>query len=358
MQHPIRLSLAIALLAASHAQADNRFETRSSLHSISYSDIAPIKQVIDGLKGKPINAGDFAFTHNQFEISQHWNNWEFAAFWRYDYYLEFDKDTAQLIYLDKNRQPYQEGKVYKVELDANHLRSQGLGIGYVFNIRPGLDLRTRANYLSATEMQDGSLRGAVATEAGNYSGQLDLDYNYSEDKLLKRAKQSVKGRGWSLDLDLDWQINSQLNAWLHGRDLYSAIRWNNLTYTVADATTDRASYNPDGTISFRPAVSGFEGYRDHTQRLPARYTLGSSYRMAPEWSLTGEIFSYDEHLFPRAALNWHLKHATLQASYDFGADAFGLGVNSKYLQVLLRADDTDYQKAKALQLHIAGQIRY
>ncbi|QJD59098.1 hypothetical protein HG264_09330 [Pseudomonas sp. gcc21] len=361
MQH---LSRIICLAAASTCiqfapvYADSRFQTYASIDSKTYSEIAPIKQMVDGLEGKPIDSGDFAFTHNQLEVGQIWNGFELAFFWRYDYYLQFDENTADILYQDANDLPVKKGRRYDVHLRANHLRSSGVGIGYRYEFSPSLSARVRLNYLTASEMQDGVLSGYVDTQAGGYSGKLDLDYGYSEDLLLDRPTESVKGRGFAADFDIDWHITEHLSTYIRGRDVYSRIRWKNLTYTEASAATDRASYRPDGSLTFRPAVKGINGYRNHTQELPSRYTLGALYRLNPNWSLESAVFAYDDHLFPSVAVNWHLRHATVQYSYDFQSESAGVGLKSRYFEFMLASDDTDWEKAKALVLQLTARLEY
>lgn len=348
----------VGLLFSGYAFSEPAFETYSFIESQSYSEIAPIKQVVDGLEGSPIDSGTFAFTHNQFEVGQRWKGFELAAFWRYDYYLEFDKDTAQLVYLDKNGIAPEKGRKYDVYLKANHLVSRGIGLGYSYDFTPDLAGRVRLNYLTASEMVDGDLQGHISTDANTYDGDLKLDYGYSEDILLDRREESVRGKGYSLDVDLFWQLTERLDMAFSGRDVYSRIRWKDLTYTRATATTDRISYDQDGNLQSIPGIQGVETYRNHTQRLPERYRLTGRYVLNDRWSTSAEVFSYDEHYFPRVTLSRHWNAFTLDASYDFEAEAFGVGLSSRYAQFLLRTDDTDWEKAKALELLLSVGVRY
>lgn len=348
----------VGLLHISYSFAEHNFETYSFIDSHSYSEIAPIKQVIDGLEGDPIDSGSFAFTHNQFEVGQRWNGFELAAFWRYDYYLEFDKDTAQLVYLDKNDVAPEPGREYDVFLKANHLVSRGVGLGYSYDFNPGLTGRVRLNYLTASEMLDGDLKGRVSTDTSTYAGDLQLDYGYSEDILLDREKESVRGKGYSVDVDLFWQVTDRLDVVLRGRDVYSRIRWKDLTYTRATATTDRISYDEDGNLQSIPGIQGVEGYRNHTQQLPERYWLAGHYALNDNWTASAEVFSYDAHLFPRVMLGRQWGALSVQASYDLEAQALGVGLTNRYVQFLLRADDADWEKAKALELLLNVSVHY
>jgi len=60
---------------------DGQQQTYSEIESISYSEAMPIKQLVNDLKGPKIKDGDFAFTHNQFEIGHRWGAFELAVFW-------------------------------------------------------------------------------------------------------------------------------------------------------------------------------------------------------------------------------------------------------------------------------------
>lgn len=349
---------AIGLLFSTYTFAELEFETYSFIDSHSYSEIAPIKQVIDGLEGDPIDSGDFAFTHNQFEVGQRWKGFELAVFWRYDYYLEFDRDTAELVYLDKNDVAPDTGRKYDVYLKANHLKSRGIGLGYSYDFTPDLTGRLRLNYLTASEMLDGELNGHVSTDTNTYAGNLQLDYGYSEDILLDRPKESVRGKGYSVDVDLFWQLTDQLEVAFRGRDVHSRIRWKDLTYTQATATTDRISYDQNGNLQSIPGIRGQEGYRNHTQQLPERYWLTASHALSDRWSAGAEAFFYDEHLFPRVILSHQRGAFSLQASYDFESEALGIGLTHRYIQFLLRADDTDWEQARALELLLNVSVSY
>jgi len=82
--------------------SDGQHQSYTEIESSSYSEAMPIKQLLNNLKGSTIKDGNFAYTHNQFEIGHRWEGFELALFWRYDYFLTFSPDTAWLFYLDKN----------------------------------------------------------------------------------------------------------------------------------------------------------------------------------------------------------------------------------------------------------------
>ena len=165
-----------------------------TLSSISYSEPAPIDQMINNLEGAPVDNGDFAFTHNQIEVGFKKGNWLLAYFHRYDYFLEFNSDTAELAYLDRNDLSIPTSRNFDVYLRANHIRSKGFAVGYEDDFfSDSLNASIRLNYLTSDEFTDGYLAGTVTTLSDGYQGDLILDYQYSEDTLLERPEEDVEG---------------------------------------------------------------------------------------------------------------------------------------------------------------------
>ena len=192
---------------------DEQHQTYSELDSNSYSEAMPIKQLVNDLKGPKITDGDFAYTHNQFEIGHRWGAFELALFWRYDYFMTFSPDTAWLFYLDNNpdsnnkvtdNQANLELKDYNVRLNANHIESKGAAIGYSFYLLPELAVKARLNYFNSGSMTNGSLTGNITTSSDDYTGTLYLDYAYKRDSLLNRKEESILGQGLGVDIDVFW----------------------------------------------------------------------------------------------------------------------------------------------------------
>ena len=332
-------------------------EYYSYIDSLSYSQAAPIEQMIHDLDGAPLKSGKFAFTHNQLEIGVRKNDFEFSYFYRYDYYLKFNKDTGQLAYLQRNDLPLPQNTHYNVYLRPNHLRAWGLSAAHFYNISPQLSLKTRLNYLRATHTTDGYLKGQLNTLNDGYQAQLYLNYGYSRDTLLDRPEEDSDGHGTSLDVDLHWQVNKQLNIDFSGRDILSFIQYRDLTYTTAIANTDNISFDQNGTIDAKPTVSGVERYRDQTQRLASRYSVIGRYQFDSKHTLTSELFAYDRHVFPRLGYQRHWQNKQWQLNYDFRSEAWGLALTAKHFNVSLRTDALDWEEAKAIELKVGMQLR-
>ena len=345
--------LCISLLSAPGiAETHNLY---SFFESESYSEIAPIKQMLDDLKGSGFDRGDLIFTHNQFEVGERRGNWEVSAFLRYDYLLEFSNDAAELAYADKNDIELPKNRRFNVYIEPNHLRAKGLGVAYYFAVAEALKIKVRANYLRAEALTDGTMKGSLETLDDSVQADLQLDYSYSRDALLKREEERVRGNGLSLDVDLNWQFapNWQLN--LTARDLASAVWWRDVTYTSATAISDTINYDNDGLIDVKPAVSGIESYRDHRQTLPRRLAVTLAHQWRSDLSLSASLRSYDNYLFPRFQASW-VRHGTeWRAGVDIEQQALLLGVNYQGLRVDLTTDAVKPEDAKAFGLSLSYQ---
>jgi len=327
------------------------------LDSLSYSQAAPIEQMIHDLDGAPLKSGKYAFTHNQAEVGVRKNDFEFSYFYRYDYYLKFNKDTGQLAYLQRNDLPLPQNTHYDVYLRPNHLRAWGLSAAYFYEFNEQLSLKTRLNYLRATHTTDGYLKGQLNTLEDGYQAQLYLNYGYSRDTLLDRPEEDSDGHGASLDIDLHWQLNQKLNVDFSGRDVLSFIQYRDLTYTTATANTDNISFDPNGTIDAKPTVSGVERYRDQTQRLAGRYSLRGNYRIDTTHNINAELFAYDRRVFPRLGYQRMWQSKQWQLSYDLRSSAWGLNLKGQYFNIGLRTDALDWEDAQALELQLGVNLQ-
>ncbi len=325
-------------------------EVYSRLESLSFSEIAPIKQLLDDLKGAPVSDGDVAFTHNQFELGYRRGGWELGYFHRYDYVLNFNSDTARLVYLDKNDIPIEKREHFVVDLQPNHVRSKGLGLGYRFAPRPQVQAAIRLNYLQALEMTEGELSGEVEILDDGYRADLQLNYAYSRDALLGREEERVKGHGVSLDFDLRWPYGESATLQFSGRDAFSWIRYRQLTYTRAVATTNTISFDDDGTLRSVPALSGFEGYRNQIQRLPARYALLVRDHCHAALSCRSELFVFGSEAFARFGIEGQVRRLQWLLDYDVRARAVGLGLKGSVAELKLRSDAVKWEDAKTLEL--------
>ncbi len=346
-----------ALLPFSASAEKNTNDIYVSVDSFSYSEPAPIDQLIDNFEGPEPDSGEVAFTFNQAEIGANFGKWQVGVFTRYDYLLEFNSDTVELFYRDSNDLPFPINRTYNVNIEPNHIEAEGIGVGYQFVVTPSLTITPRLNYLKADAATRGFLRGEIiANEDGDYEGELVLDYIYEEDILLDREQESISGEGFSLDVAAQWQIakNWTLNAYL--KDYYSEIYWDDVTFTQARANTNTVTFDDEGRLDSIPVLSGREGFRDFTQTLPQRGKLVVNHQMTSVMSVSAQIDHVEEYVYSRLAWQANWGGWGIASGYQFETEAFDLAFTSKYFSLKLIADSTDVEQAHTLGLSMNVSI--
>ena len=274
--------LFILVLGGHSVQAEGTF-TNADL--FWYSEPVSIDSMLNDWKG-PFHGGTSALTHNFAEFGFNAGAWQVSLLSRYDYEMEFSSDTAELYYRANNKLPLTVGRTYRIDLAARNTVSDGIKFSRPFYPFNNLQVNIGISYLKGRRLVDGALRGnAKAISANDYDFSFLVDYYYSQDKLFDRQVLSPDGDGYSVDLDLQWQVSEQLRTGLSFKDLLARIYWKDTPYTTATAVSDTKTYDTDGYVIYKPKISGIEGNRDFTQILPRRISAQLDYQYQHDVSL-------------------------------------------------------------------------
>ncbi len=201
-------------------------------------------------------------------------------------------------------------------------------------------------------MTYGSLAGNITTSADDYAGTLELDYSYKRDSIFKRPEESISGQGLGIDIDIFWQLTNKLSLYVQGRDVFSYIKWRDVTYTEATAITDRVSYDENGSIHVIPNISGFNGYREQIQRLPNRYLFDLNYHLE-NWQLALQWYRYDNFNFPRIKLGSREKVINWHVGYDLKTSAVEFGVEHSNISFKVKSDYLNLSEAHDFSLSLS-----
>ncbi|MDG9666684.1 hypothetical protein ONV78_02975 [Hahella sp. CR1] len=341
------------------AASDDDWRLYTEVESFSYSNAAPIYQIAHDLKGDPVARGDVAYTHDHIEIGAEYRNLSLSFVERYDYYLEFSPDAAELIYLYNNDLPHESDAHYDLYLAANQLRAKGVKLGYRFALTEAFNVKLALSYFRADELTEGYLRGYLDTPDASPTGELELDYAYTEDHLLDRPPENVSGDGFAVDLYLQWRPHPQWEARLALEDAFNRIYWDRATATVARATSDTIDYDEDGALDVSPALSGNEGYRDHVQELPLRGFLWSEYHLNDAVSLGVGWRRHDKSDLGLIGAAYRFNEGlTLGGRYYFNADALNLNLQVYDLYLGVTMDRLQWKQAKTLGLSLWWSYRF
>lgn len=361
MKTTLLLLLLSMNVLAMNALADQSPVLFSSLKSFTYSDNIPIEQMINSLEGSKVGNSEYAFTHNQLDIGVAYGAFEFSVFNRYDYYLKYSADTARLFYLENNDLPIERGRSYSIDLSANELLSKGFAVAYSFESGRGIKSKIKASYLRAQRTTNGRLWGDLAeSETGStpFSGNINLDYSYTEDKLLSRPQEDFVASGVTIDFAAEGQFSEGFYWQLSAKDLFSAIYWEDITYTKAKATSDIIRFDDDGRIDTIPTLSGIESYRNDVQRLPIQIDLSLAQTLTPLAAIEYGVFAYDDLYFPRVAMATKYRGLRYRAAYEFNSRAVQFDLESNHIVLQLKADSSNRSSLETFGLGLAYRMAF
>jgi len=274
------------------ATAEKGIGIYSEVKSVTYSEPMNIDGFIDHFSGT-LSKGNKALTHNSAEIGFVWNNWRVARITRYDYQLQFTPDTAYLNYQIENNLPIDESRSYNLYLNAEHLRSSGIKLGYMFSPRSDLQLNIAGSMLKSSQFYSGHIRANI--HQGSYSsdsldelnqlideinsledpdytdvepyanrlttasnnlrsvlngseGRLEADYHYYKPGLHEDEIEAFNnvdfsapsGSGVAFDVSARWQFNEKLAFTAEIQDVFSYIRWKKAPYSRGEINAKKA----------------------------------------------------------------------------------------------------------------------
>lgn len=255
----------------------NEFSSRS------YAEPLPIKQFAGDWQGQ-LKKGTQAFTRNRFSSSLQQGDFAIGYIQRYDWQLDFSRDTARLYYLHENDLPLPPGRLWQVDLRSHHLRADGVRFAWQTETDSGWSRAVRLSLLHGMALQDGRLNGQITEVAGDYQGVASIDYHYHKDMLLADPAAQPQGQGWALDLQLGW--HSEQRGWqLQAEDVLAALYWQHTPYTQGDINTATAVTDPNGFIDYNPTFSGIRKTHGYRQDLPAWYRL-EGWQQHQDWRLS------------------------------------------------------------------------
>ena len=402
--------------AADDAEKKQNWKAFTQLDLFAYSAPVSIDKFANDFDA-PLESGDTAFTHNQIELGVQWNEWKVSYVQRFDYITSFTEDTALYHHSEKNNIPLATNREYDLLLDVERLTASGLKLGYAWEARDNLSFDIAfAYYNDVSDLQSGkaSITGDLepitdeliaeaqviidGIDAGDrdlsplltlvqdVNAKLLIDYYYDDPKfnedlyskpVITGPKNPVisgvnfnepDGKGYALDLGVNWQVTPQLNLDLRLFDIANKFSWTKAPYTLAtfdlnptlvDAIGVSQDFvnglivTPNDIVDRQLGVTIIN--QDYEQELPWRANLRASYSLDKElnvfnfWTpnisvLGGYYYTKYQH-FPSIGLGFD---DSIQLAYDFGGEAFSINYRNKYVFARLLADSLSFQDAHTI----------
>lgn len=290
--------------------------------SFSHSSANPVTAFLNMLVGpEPKPGGTHVFSRNSIELGVRHQELSFSIIHRNDYNLDFTPDAAAFSYLTKNNLPVPLDEFYDVEVWANQYQVTGIKIAYEIPLSASFKAHVAYSHLYATEAvsgylgknPDGSggLVRLVEQQIGGETtrmldGELYTNYFFTSDPLFRRPADSSTGQGFAVDLGFSWQLSPHWYLYGQFDDVVAELRWKNMPYIEATATSETVTVDEDGLLRALPYFDGQQTQRDFRQSLTERQRLGVQYNNGPF------VLGYDFDRMPARDFNW------VRAGYHWG----------------------------------------
>lgn len=311
-----------------------------SLQSITYSEPVSIDAMLNEWDS-PYKGGDKAFAYYKAEIGIERNTWHLGVLNRLDYFMTFSEQTAQLYYYTKNHLPLEAGKSYALNIDVLHEYSRGLRFGFERQLLQNVNAGIAVSYLEGLKLTDGTINGnAMVTADNDYDFQFDVDYAYSRDTLFEREVSAPHGKGYSVDMELDWQVSEKFASHLTVLDMLGQIVWDNAPYTTATASSATKTYDADGYVRYQPLATGLESNKNFKQRLPRKIFADISYSLNRKMNVLAEVQDYKIARFASVGAGWRWPgRGEFQSLYNLTAKALILRYQRNKLRLEVGSDN-------------------
>ena len=279
--------------------------------------------------------------------------WELSLGVREQMSLRANRDTAEAFALLKGKKDLPTGKIFHADLEGNGFVAEELriAVGRTAGFASGLSFGGALGLLHGERIQKGNLTGTLqATGPRSYNYDLTLDYAYSINYLyeLPVSRAGMDGYGYAIDLGAIWRKDRFVVS-LYGEDLFSTIYWRDVPMTTAVATNGTESVDSQGYPHYDPLISGFEGKRRVTQRLPPRLSGEAGY-VTDIFMTSVTVDRMDGFYIPRlsAAARSGERSGWWSVTVDLFFRTVGVGYEGEMAGFHLFADHLIPEKVKAV----------
>lgn len=358
---------------SNHKQSKNKQYNNVSAYllSESFSNILPIKQLVkDDWKQAPASDSSIGFTQNELGLKAYWGNVSFNIAHRLDYFVFTNPDTAQSFYLERTDQPLTSQDSYQLSLKLHHQRSNGFRLGYQWQLE-NFSTEINIGYWDVSATRESQITGEIfGDDNNNITGTTELTEHYNDKNFLKHSNNNnewdTDGYGLTVDVSIDWDINTEFGIALDIKDLYSQFNMKSLGYSRGSIDTDGTFINSLGGKSYLPLYRGIFGAKDYNFTLPEQVNLVAHYQAK---SLSSDPFTVGYRYLARykrqgevnfyyAGVEFELETSSLRFMLDLENLSPEIRYSSEWLDLVIATDKFDLDKAMQFTLGVAVNYNF
>lgn len=339
------LMLPCVLQAQSVASLYVQFESSSYSPATSLSSIS-------GRWNDEVSSGNKAWSINRLSLGYQQSGYTFEAIYRADFNYAFHNETVQFLYLSNNQLALETNRDYSLFIRPDKLAARGLRLGFSVKPTDSINVQTFLSVLQATDVLDGSLSGgATALASNDFNFNFSSDLIYKNDPLFGRKTTGLSGRGYALDVFINYQFNEVLSFNAQLIDLAGEMTFDAVPFTQATATSDVKSFDDGGYVQYNPSVSGVDGEKRVVKKLKGRQKLSALYHISNDKTLVFEHYNVFGFKYQKYALQQQYGQYDVTLSVLPRLNALGVQFKQDYYSIGLETDHIKRNKIKYLMLN-------
>ncbi len=358
------LSPAEGLLSVDNP-AKNSLERKAyaSLEAFAGNDQVAMRQYRSQWQGaySPRNDTNIGLLSARGETGVQWDGFRLGALYRAEGLVQANRDSADLVQQFNNRQGYDLGRSYLVDVQIKGFEATGARLTKSLPFNPGtqwaLDVGFGVSYLHGKSLKLNTATGQALTlnakdfDASVATNDIDSSINMRDLTYFNAPYgrlTSPSGQGYALDAGLVLRHkDSGFSAELAVADLAGRINWTNVPSNATDYKTANKYYDTDGFVNFNPAATRLSSYQNVSQSLDPKVWLALNYAF-DQFELQGAGSYTAGFWFPQAGIKYRPNAQwSLSADYDLRFHTVGLSMQYQWLHLGLRTDSSNLDAAKA-----------
>jgi hypothetical protein len=320
--------------------------------SFSYSETISAYQWLFGSLDGPTRKGEKAFSSSFAEAGVRRLGFSIGAFYRYDYYADFDYDTFNLLRADELNRELEPNRPYRIDAEVDHFEGWGIRLAYRGTLPGRVRFEVGLGYLFGMQTIEGRLKGALVDDGESYSAQASINYAYSTDNLLSRRAPEPEGHGIQTDLFVSWEVTEWIRVHCRLRDPFTAIYWLDRPYTNASLVFNAANSDEGGFAIRRPILFGVEGFENEWQQIPMKAEAGLHLALSERYSASTDVLVVQDIALPRLAFSAKLGDWHAGLGFRFIANSVGLTFSRDDFYLSFETDHPNLAKARTLAMRL------
>ena len=327
----------------------------------NYSNILSIKKLFDdNWKYQPSHSASNAFSQSEWGMKGQWQHFTFSASQRFDYFVQTNPATAYSYFTLKNDQALTPDQTYDVELKWLHQQSEGIRLGYVWQIT-NFSAEIKLGYWQLTSSRKSKIKGQLGSDAtGDVSSNLFLTEFYSEQNFLKRQNNNqwnTQGKGFTLDVNADWKITNNIAFTLEWQDIYSRFNVADNGYSEGEINTHGTYINSVGGLAYLPLYRGKEITKDNVFSMPSKVSAELTYTtQSLNYLIRFKQQGYVDFYY--IGTEWQNEKSKLRLYVDVKNWSPEIQYEWRYLSARITFDDLQLEKAKQLSFALSATLYF